>query len=130
MTATSTSWKRLPPSAERADLGFTALFTEAEAAQIKHGFVPEEMEDKWFIYFDEGWLFFHRSWNGALIFALRLEGSPDGVRVVESWVNRDPQQYSGTDTEYDRQLVRFLIDAVLLKKPDARFPMASRPDAP
>lgn len=96
---------------------------------MKHGFVPEEMEDKWFIYFDEGWLFFHRSWSGALIYALRLEDSPEGVRVVESWVNRDPQQYSGTDTEYDRTLVRFLIDALLLKKSDARFPIASRPDA-
>ena len=123
MAATSASWKRLPPPAEREDLAFNALFTDADAEQMMRGLVPEQMEDKWFIYFDSGWLFFHRSWTGALIYALRLDGSPAGVRVVESWVNRNPQQYSGTDTEYDRNLVHFLIDAFLLRKPDVRFPM-------
>ena len=123
MTATSASWKRLAPPAEREDLGFSALFTEAEAEQMMRGLVPECMEDKWFIYFDSGWLFFHRSWTGALVYALRLDGSPAGVRIVESWVSRNTQQYTGTDTEYDRRLVRFLIDAFLLEKTDARFPM-------
>lgn len=123
MTATSTSWKRLPPPVEREDLGVDALFTDADAEQMMRGLIPEQMEDKWFIYFDKGWLFFHRSWTGALIYALRLDGCPAGVRVVESWVNRNPQQYSGTDTENDRKLVRFLIDSFLLKKPDVRFPI-------
>lgn len=123
MTATSSSWTRLPAPMERADLGFTAWFTNADAEQMMRGFVPEQMEDKWFIYFDDGWLYFHRSWTGVLIYALRLEDSSAGVRVVESWVNRNPEQHTATDTEYDQKLVRFLIDAILLKKPDVRFPM-------
>lgn len=131
MTATSASWKRLPPPTEREDLGLTALLTDADAEQMMRGLVPGQMEDKWFIYFDSGWLFFHRSWTGALIYALRLDGSPAGVRVVESWVNRNPQQHSGTDIEYDRKLVHFLIDAFLLKKSGVRFPMpAIHQDAP
>src|SRR5436190_21727842 len=95
---------------------------------MMRGLVPKQMEDKWFIYFDGGWLLFHRSWTGALIYALRLDGSPAGVRVVESWVNRNPQQYSGTDTEYDRKLVHFLIGAFLLEKPDVHFPMPAGND--
>jgi hypothetical protein len=123
MRATSSSWKHLPAPEERQALGFEALFTDAEAEQMMLGLVPAEMEDKWFIYFADGWLRFHRSWTGALIYALRLDGSPVGVRVVESWVNRNPQQYAGTDVEYDRKLIRFLIEAFLLKRPDIRFPM-------
>ena len=95
------------------------------------GVIPEQMEDKWFIYHEDGWLRFHRSWTGAFIYALRLEGTPSGVRVAESWVNRDRQHYNADDTAYDRKLVRFLIDAFLLKKGDATFPMPNEaPDSP
>jgi len=72
-------------------------------------------------FFDEGWLFFHRSWTGACIYGVRLDGSPAGVRVIDSWVNRDSDQYKCTDTEYDRKLVGFIIDAFLLGK-SAQFP--------
>jgi hypothetical protein len=125
MRATSSSWKNLPPPSEQEPLGFEALFTDAEAEQIVLGLIPGQMEDKWFIHFSDGWLHFHRSWTGALIYALRLDGSPAGVRVNESWVNRNPQQYAGTDVEYDRKLVRFLIDAFLLKKAGVKFPLPS-----
>jgi hypothetical protein len=37
-------------------------------------------------------------------------------------VSRDPSQYKGTDVDYDRKLLRFLIDAFLLHLP-AVFPM-------
>ena len=123
MTATSASWKNLRPPAERESLGFEDVFTDADAERMMRGVVPEQMEDKWFIYFADGWLRFHRSWTGAFIYALRMAGCPAGVRIVESWVNRNPQQYSGSDTAYDRKLVRFLIDAFLLQKPGATFPM-------
>jgi hypothetical protein len=85
------------------------------------------MEDKWFIYFAEGWLRFHRSWTGAYIYGLCLDRSPAGALVIDSWVNRDPEQYKGKDAEYDRLLLRFLIDAFLLKKPEAKFPMPKGP---
>jgi hypothetical protein len=69
-----------------------------------------------------GWLLFHRSWTGACIYGVHLERSPGGARVADSWVSRDPAQYKGTDVEYDRKLLRFLIDALLLRQP-AVFPM-------
>ena len=123
--ARSDSWKHLAQPAEREPLGFEALFTEAEAELLMRGLVPSAMEDKWFIYFEDGWLRFHRSWTGAFIYGLRLERSPADLRVVESWVNRNPDQHKASDTSYDRKLVRFLIDAFLLKKEDAKFPLPS-----
>ena len=116
MAATSSSWKRLEAPAEREDLKLQALFTDADAEQMMQGFIPREMEDKWFIYFEDGWLWFHRSWTGAVVYAVRLDGSSAGVRVVESWVNRNPGQYKLKDTEFDRKLVTYLIDSILLKK--------------
>jgi hypothetical protein len=123
MSASSSSWTHLPPPTETEPLKFEALFTEAEAERLMLGLVPEEMEDKWFIYFEDGWLRFHRSWTGAFIYALRLDRGATGTRVTDSWVNRNSEQYKPRDTEYDRKLVRFLIDAFLLKKSDVMFPM-------
>jgi len=120
--ATIDSWKTLPPPAQREPLGFSALFSNSEAEALMQGSIPQAMEDKWFICFQDPWLLFHRSWTGACIYGLRLEASPAGVRIVDSWVNRDPGQYKGTDVDYDRKLVQFLIDAFLLRRP-ATFPM-------
>ncbi len=125
--ATGTSWKHLPLPARIEPLGFTASFTQDEAARLRHGLVPADMDDKWFIYCEDGWLRFHRSWTGMQIFALRLAPDADGAEVVESWVNRDPAQYKATDTATDCKQLRFLIDALLLQRPDAVFPATVKP---
>ena len=125
--ATQSSWRTSPPPSAQEPLAFEAVFTDSEAELMMLGAIPADMDDKWFVYFHDGWLHFHRSWTGFHIYALRLDGSPGGVRVTDSWVNRDPDQYSGTDTAYDRQLLRFLIDRLLLGKDvNAPFPPQER----
>ena len=131
--ASRTSWKTLPPPQQRESLGFEAVFDDAGTELLVLGLVPKEMEDKWFIYFEgpayrQGWLFLHRSWTGACIYGVQLERSPGGARVVDSWVSRDPTQYKGTDLDYDRKLLRFLIDALLLRRP-AVFPLPAGVEA-
>ena len=125
--ASRTSWKTLSPPQQRESLGFEAVFDDAGTELLVLGLVPREVEDKWFIYFEgpayrQGWLFLHRSWTGACIYGVQLERSPGGARVVDSWVSRDLTQYKGTDLDYDRKLLRFLIDALLLRRP-AVFPL-------
>ncbi|ACX88377.1 hypothetical protein F6Q07_01670 [Pectobacterium parmentieri] len=122
MHAQAQDWKRVPAPQQTAPLNFQALFTDVEAEQMRQGIIPKHMEDKWFIYFEGGWLRFHRSWTGFFIYALRLDGSPAGVRVTDSWVNREPEQYASTDLEYDRNMLRYLIDVSLLKKQNVPFP--------
>ncbi len=115
--ATIESWKTHPTPARRQDLGYSGTFTVNEAEALKRGFIPQEMEDKWFICFHDGWLLFYRSWTGYGIYGLRLNATPEGIHVIESWVNRDPEQYRGTDVEEDRKLVRHLICELLLLRP-------------
>lgn len=112
-TATAASWKHLPAPERRVPLGYEERFDPwldaATAECLLRGLVPEAMEDKWFIYFDAGWLRFHRSWTGYFIYALRLEADGDGMRVMESWVSRDSEQYQSTDVAWDRVEVRNLV---------------------
>ncbi len=104
-------------------LGFLGQFSVEDAENMRRGIVPNSMDDKWFIYFESGWLRFHRSWTGAFIYALQLQDHEGGVRVLGSWVNRDPAQYKPQDLAYDRELVAFLIDALLLGKTGLAFPL-------
>ena len=111
-------------------MAFLALYSAAEAERIRFGLVPAQMEDKWFIFLEDAWLYLHRSWSGYCMFRLRLEAAGEGLRVAEAWVNRDPEQYEGGDDVYDVALLAYLIDRLLLgRQPPFPFPEGLQPDA-
>ncbi|MEI9895594.1 MAG: hypothetical protein WDN28_17315 [Chthoniobacter sp.] len=118
------NWKTLPLPEIRVDLGFTDAYTGGEFGRMRKGVIPREMEDKWFVFYEEPWLYFHRSWTGACIYGVRFQESENRVSTIESWVNRDTNQYKETRTDYDRALLKFLIDAFLLGE-HATFPVPS-----
>ncbi len=129
MKATSKSWKTKRLPAERARLKLERTFDAAEWDALQQGVIPEEMEDKWFIYESRGWLNFHRSWTGICVFRVRLQRTPTGMEVAEVWVNRDMEQYSCVDDNYDAALVSWLIDVLLLKR-SAPWPESGKGDEP
>lgn len=55
--ATRESWKTLPVPEARAELEFLRTYDLADFDRIKHGLIPQAMEDKWFIFFEEPWLY-------------------------------------------------------------------------
>ena len=119
--ATRESWEVRPLPEARAELGFAESYTNEEFELIKRGLIPEEMEHKWFIFFEEPWLHFHRSWTGHGIYGVKFKTSPGSASVIDSWVSRE-DTWKGTKTKYDRLLLKFLIDALLLGRP-AKFPL-------
>jgi hypothetical protein len=94
-------------------LTVSAVFSEVEGLRIRDGHIPKNMDDMWFVYFEDGWLNFHRSWTGAHIFALRLEISSAGVRVVDAWASRDEAQYRSPGVDLEQNLVVRLIRLLL-----------------
>lgn len=78
------------------------------------GYIPKDMDDKLFISFEDGWPYFHRSWTGACIYGVRLDGSPMGVRVTDAWASRDTDQYRSPGFDTDITLVQKLIVNCLL----------------
>ena len=61
--ATKTDWKNLPLTALAKKISCSFIFSEPELNQINQGFIPEEMEDKWFIYSQDNIVYFQRSWT-------------------------------------------------------------------
>ena len=111
------SWPNLKPlPAQHSQLSLQRVFTEQEYGQIRLGFIPESMEDKWFMFTEDDTLYIHRSWTGICIYQLALMKEGTNYLVCQALVNRDESQYSGGDDSYDEKLLMFLIDHLLLKQ--------------
>lgn len=115
MQASSASWKR-KPFKEGVPLGFRATFDHGQFARLREGFVPQQMEDKWFIYYEEPHLFFHRSWTGEPVYRLALNIGPEGAGVAEALWSKDLADASPPtqDAEYQVRLLDFLLSTLLL----------------
>jgi len=87
------------------------LYSPEEFEKIAAGLIPKQMEDKWFIFYEESWLYLHRSWTGFCVFKVRFESVTEGLEVVEAWVNRDPTEWRAPDINDDVNLLEFLLDA-------------------
>jgi len=96
-------------------------FSPAEMQQIQLGLYPQEMEDKWFIYWQDNTLFFHRSWTGFCVYVVRFAADGETFRMIEADLNRDPQQYTETSDGRDAAMISYLIDVLLLRRA-AEFP--------
>jgi len=119
------SWKTQPVPVLRVDLGFTQTYGPVDFERITRGLIPQGMDDKWFIYFEEPWLYLHRSWTGVCIYGVRFQPRADGFAAVGSWVNRE--EYLEDSIEYDRAILSFLIDRELLGR---TVPFPVRGDLP
>ena len=74
-----------PLPAVRKQLPFTRIFTRSEYQKITFGHIPKEMEDKWFIFFENDKIYFHRSWTGFCMFEVALQ--PTAATIIRSKVS-------------------------------------------
>lgn len=103
-------WKTTPLPKKTEDLGYQNFFWDSDAEKIMCGHKPSDMDDKWFIYSENGWVYFVRSWSGHYVYAIQLAGTPvGGSKVISSWVNSNPDQYRSPGKEMDIQIINQLI---------------------
>ena len=112
--ATSESWKHSPPLDPRPIPCPYRLWTEAEWARIRDGFVPQEMEEKWFAFVDGNRLFLHRSWTGYGIYEATFAKGEGGWRIVSAVVESSPDVYERGDDERESRTLEQLITGLLL----------------
>jgi hypothetical protein len=120
-SAKPTDWKTKALPSQRATILLNRAFSQEEIVQIRRGLVPEQMEDKWFIYWKDDALYFHRSWTGFCVYIVQFAAEGDGWKMVTACVNRNPEQYQETSDEQDRKMISYLVDVLLLHR-DAAFP--------
>jgi hypothetical protein len=113
IAATKMTWNNFP--IENPKLIDTELyFTDKQFEKLTKGLIPHQMEDKWFIYYENDWLYFHRSWTGYGIYKAKLNKEQDGYSIREFWVERNQQKYQNEDDKADIESFFFLIVRGLL----------------
>lgn len=90
-------------------------FTDEEIENLKFGHIPQEMEDRWFSYFEDNKLYIHRSWSGNCIYIVEFHFKRKSmfdfkINHHNVIVNRDEDQYSNNDIREDINLVNELLD--------------------
>lgn len=108
--ANRSSWNSSPLPAQREKLSIERTFSEEEYNCLSRGWIPEGMDDKWFIFMEKDILHFHRSWTGFCIYEVYFD---DERAIRETWVNRDSEQYTQTNGKNDENLLMILIDRQL-----------------
>jgi len=111
--ATTTTWKHEPiDNPKRIDIALN--FTERQFSKLTKGLIPQQMEDKWFIFYENDWLHFHRSWTGFGLYKAQLIKEKDGYSIKEFWAERNQEKYKNEDDNTDIETVSFLITRGLL----------------
>ena len=96
-------WKRIDMPKERDSFLLDIDFDYIDEERLKNGFLPSQMEDKWFIYSEDDKVYMHRSWTGYCIFILDLK-----THMVV--VNRNDKQYAGKDFDGDKKVIMGVLD--------------------
>lgn len=112
--ATKDSWNITSMDSPKETACFL-LFDKYEFERIQWGYIPVQMEEKWFAYFDNNWLHFHRSWTGYEIFKAEIVAVNEAYVINSFWAERNPEKYANTNEEVDIQTFCFLIARLLLQ---------------
>ena len=114
--ATRRMWKATAMPRKRTRVPLKRTFTKMEFGRLTKGFVPQSMDNRWFIFFEKGGLYFHRSWTGRCIFQVRFKIQKVGYQIIEAWARRNPHQDSGANLNHEAALISTLIDNQLLDR--------------
>ncbi len=109
-------WKNEPMPSSVRKLSVNKSFTLEEMERIRRGLRPRDMEDKWFLFFEDDCLHMHRSWTGTCIYRARFESGVQGYTLVEADMNGDKASYNGQSDAYEVAMLGYLIDRLLLSK--------------
>ena len=114
--AVATDWEIRPLPQQRTTIALGRTFSASDMDRIRMGFIPEYMDEKWFMYWQDDALRIHRSWGGYCMYIVRFVSDGEGSRMVSAQVNRNYEQYQGTDDDSDAWLIPDLIDGHLLTR--------------
>lgn len=107
--ATRRDWETYPMPEKNTSFKLKKKLKKDSINRLKLGHVPEEMEDRWFSYYEDDKLYIHRSWSGNCIFIVTFNTLTNRHKVI---VNRDENQYACTDINEDIEVISELLDVL------------------
>lgn len=87
--ATSDSWDILAPKGNRVTGEMEFFLTEEQMKRVELGHIPKSMEDHWFMYCDDEYIRYYRSWTGLPVFFAKYKKIDTGYKIYELTVTDD-----------------------------------------
>lgn len=112
--ATQNSWKTIPMEKPQPYCTHLTL-TPEHFAKLQMGFIPENMDDRWFVYFDNDWVYLHRSWTGYETFRAKIQTENDCYTIKEFWAETEQGKFNVGSENKNIELFCFVIARVVLK---------------
>jgi hypothetical protein len=119
---TRDEWKLHKMPKSHATIRVSRRFSAREMEKINLGFCPADMDDRWFIFYEEDRLYIHRSWTGYCTYIVRFENDGRDYVACEVQTNRNLKQHGVSDDSYDAQMAFWVIDFILLGCADGQMP--------
>jgi len=108
-------WYTEPIAGKKKFINIHLDFTEKEFQWIRWGMIPQDMNDKWFVFWDGEYLHFHRSWTGHCIYQMKIQQDGKKYFTKGFWVTQDENiLQTGTDEEEIENLL-FLLGYGLIR---------------
>ena len=115
--ATKESWNVIDVHDEDfVVIPYDKSFDATQFAQIARGYIPCDMDHKWFIYLENLTLHIHRSWTGAPVFRVAFHGDRNGFRVAKTEVYKESVHSDDGSFGYEIELLDGLIRGWLLEE--------------
>jgi hypothetical protein len=111
-------WSTITMPARRKRIDLDVCYDETAMARIRKGFLPGEMEDHWFAWFEDPFLYLHRSWTGFCIYQVDFRRGREVWVARYALVNQDPTQYKCADDKEEAQTLLRGIDELLVNRFD------------
>ncbi len=108
--ATRADWQISPMPEQKIELKVERQVSNDEMQQLKMGFIPDDMNQRWFVYYEDNRLYFHRSWTGYCIYIIEFEPKGEEFSISRLLVNRDKTQYSNERNEIDEEIILDLLN--------------------
>ena len=108
--ATRRDWSDVTPIRQPAPIPPPQmLLSGAEMQAIAMGYVPVDMNDKWFAFMEDDCLYLHRSWTGLGIYEVTFAAKETGFMITSARVECDPDAYNRDSDLGERERLRDLI---------------------
>lgn len=112
--AASREQRQISPFVAGQALPYSARLSEAAYENLSAGLIPLQMEDRWFVFFEQPYLYFHRSWTGEPVYRLKVERSGDATCVTEALWETSLAEEAPEQVSYQAELLDFLMSNLLL----------------
>ena len=113
--ATKSSWENHPIKLP-VKIDVNMFFSDEQYNVLCRGLIPKSMDDRWFVYHEDDWLYFHRSWTGIAFCKALLVKEQSGVFIKELWVEQDGCPHDPNEIDQrDINLFVFLIAYIILE---------------